>query len=421
MADESKYLEELYKEKVELDKVGHTNASKLVSEEIKRVQEGKDPEKAKSKYLELTKEKALKLVEKILIPVKEFPKFNFVGKIIGPRGNTLKRLQEDTGTRIMILGKGSMRDKNKEEELRKESSSKYAHLNEDLHVMVEIFALPGEAHTRMGYALDEIKKYLTPDNNDEIRQEQLRELAAINGTLDAPPNMRGRGRGGPGQGMRGRGGMMGRGGMQGQRGGMAMRGQAQSGPRGQGFGSGRGGMGMGGGMGGRGGGMGGMGGGTGMRGGSSMGGGGSGMGGGMGMGGGGGGGMGGGTGFGGGMGMGGGQSGAQQYDNTGGAMNQQMADQESYGYDESYGNQSYGQSYDQSYGDTSGGNEGYYEDYSGTGGDNSGNYGSGFGGGNQGWGSGGTSTGGVSARGGPSRFKSPAMKHGVGRSHPYQF
>ncbi|XP_070573571.1 KH domain-containing, RNA-binding, signal transduction-associated protein 2-like [Ptychodera flava] len=124
------------------------------------VQDAKDPEKAKSKFLELDKDKTMKLVGKILLPVKDHSKFNFVGKILGPRGNSLERLQEDTGSRITILGKGSMRDKNKEEELRKDSSSKYAHLNEDLHVMVEVYALPGEAHTRMGYALDEIKKYL---------------------------------------------------------------------------------------------------------------------------------------------------------------------------------------------------------------------------------------------------------------------
>lgn len=38
---------------------------------------------------------------------------NFVGKLLGPQGNTIKRLQEDTGAKISVLGKGSMRDKNK--------------------------------------------------------------------------------------------------------------------------------------------------------------------------------------------------------------------------------------------------------------------------------------------------------------------
>lgn len=39
--------------------------------------------------------------------------FNFVGKLLGPKGNSLKRLQEDTITKMAILGRGSMRDRNK--------------------------------------------------------------------------------------------------------------------------------------------------------------------------------------------------------------------------------------------------------------------------------------------------------------------
>lgn len=36
-----------------------------------------------------------------------------MGKLLGPRGNSLKRLQEETLTKMSILGKGSMRDKAK--------------------------------------------------------------------------------------------------------------------------------------------------------------------------------------------------------------------------------------------------------------------------------------------------------------------
>ena len=39
--------------------------------------------------------------------------FNFVGKLLGPKGNTFKRLQQNTGTKMSILGRGSMRDKEK--------------------------------------------------------------------------------------------------------------------------------------------------------------------------------------------------------------------------------------------------------------------------------------------------------------------
>lgn len=42
-----------------------------------------------------------------------FLQVNFVGKLLGPQGSTIKRLQEETGAKISVLGKGSMRDKNK--------------------------------------------------------------------------------------------------------------------------------------------------------------------------------------------------------------------------------------------------------------------------------------------------------------------
>lgn len=37
--------------------------------------------------------------------------FNFVGRILGPRGMTAKQLEKETGCKIMVRGKGSMRDK----------------------------------------------------------------------------------------------------------------------------------------------------------------------------------------------------------------------------------------------------------------------------------------------------------------------
>lgn len=39
--------------------------------------------------------------------------FNFVGKLLGPKGNSLKRLQEETGCKMAVLGRGSMKDRQK--------------------------------------------------------------------------------------------------------------------------------------------------------------------------------------------------------------------------------------------------------------------------------------------------------------------
>ncbi|XP_068613146.1 KH domain-containing, RNA-binding, signal transduction-associated protein 2-like [Brachionichthys hirsutus] len=144
------------------------------------------------KYLDIISNKNIKLSERVLIPVQQYPKFNFVGKLLGPRGNSMKRLQEETGVKMSILGKGSMRDKEKEEELRTSGEAKYAHLSNDLHVLIEVFAPPGEAYSRMSHALEEIKKFLVPDYNDEIRQEQLRELSLLNGSEESSRGRSGR-------------------------------------------------------------------------------------------------------------------------------------------------------------------------------------------------------------------------------------
>lgn len=44
---------------------------------------------------------------------------------------------------------------------------------------ITAFAPPAEAHARIAYALTEVRKYLIPDSNDEIRQEQMREMEIL--------------------------------------------------------------------------------------------------------------------------------------------------------------------------------------------------------------------------------------------------
>uniref|UniRef100_A0A8C5W9R4 KH domain-containing, RNA-binding, signal transduction-associated protein 2 n=1 Tax=Leptobrachium leishanense TaxID=445787 RepID=A0A8C5W9R4_9ANUR len=193
--EQDKYLPEMMAEKDTLD-TSFVHAMRLLAEEIEKFQDSEgNKEEEEKKYLDIISNKNIKLSEKVLIPVKQYPKFNFVGKLLGPRGNSLKRLQEETGAKMSILGKGSMRDKEKEEELRKSGEAKYSHLTDELHVLIEVFAPPGEAYARMSHALEEIKKFLVPDYNDEIRQEQLRELSYLNGSDDSNRGKGTRGRG----------------------------------------------------------------------------------------------------------------------------------------------------------------------------------------------------------------------------------
>jgi len=46
--------------------------------------------------------------------------------------------------------------------LRLSGEYKYSHLSEDLHVEIQTFAPPAEAHARIAYALAEVRRFLVP-------------------------------------------------------------------------------------------------------------------------------------------------------------------------------------------------------------------------------------------------------------------
>jgi len=119
--------------------------------------------------------------EKVYVPVKEHPEFNFVGRILGPRGLTAKQLEQETGCKVMVRGKGSMRDKKKEEQNR--GKPNWEHLNDELHVLITVEDSENRAQLKLERAVDEVKKLLTvSEGEDELKKRQLMELAIINGT-----------------------------------------------------------------------------------------------------------------------------------------------------------------------------------------------------------------------------------------------
>ncbi|XP_076764740.1 protein held out wings-like isoform X6 [Xylocopa sonorina] len=123
------------------------------------------------------------LTEKVYVPVKEHPDFNFVGRILGPRGMTAKQLEQETGCKIMVRGKGSMRDKKKEELNR--GKPNWEHLTDELHVLLTVEDTENRATLKLARAVEEVKKLLVPvqaDGEDELKKRQLMELAIINGT-----------------------------------------------------------------------------------------------------------------------------------------------------------------------------------------------------------------------------------------------
>ncbi|XP_068624873.1 KH domain-containing, RNA-binding, signal transduction-associated protein 2-like isoform X2 [Battus philenor] len=175
------YMRELLSEKIKLNSGKFPLSTRLLDQEVAKVQSNGRVPANDSKYVDVYRDRAVKVIVKVLVPVKEHPKFNFVGKLLGPKGNTMKQLQEETMCKMAVLGRGSVRDRQKEEELRNSLDPKYAHLSDELHVEISALAPPAEAHARIAYALAEVKKYLIPDPNDMIRQSQLREMSEREG------------------------------------------------------------------------------------------------------------------------------------------------------------------------------------------------------------------------------------------------
>ncbi|XP_008782987.1 KH domain-containing protein At5g56140 [Phoenix dactylifera] len=117
------------------------------------------------------------------IPVDKYPNYNFVGRLLGPRGNSLKRVEASTECRVLIRGRGSIKDPAREEMMRGKPG--YEHLNEPLHILIEA-ELPVEiVDARLMQARGILEDLLKPvdESLDFFKKQQLRELAMLNGTL----------------------------------------------------------------------------------------------------------------------------------------------------------------------------------------------------------------------------------------------
>jgi hypothetical protein len=121
------------------------------------------------------------MIEKVFLPCKKYPEVNFVGRIIGPRGQTAKQIENATGCKVMIRGKGSMREGDRTSP---RARNQIEHLEEDLHVLLHCDDTPNRAQIRVRKAIDLINKISIPSESgpDDLKRKQLIELAILNGT-----------------------------------------------------------------------------------------------------------------------------------------------------------------------------------------------------------------------------------------------
>ena len=93
-------------------------------------------------------------------------KFNYTGLIIGPRGSNQKRLEEETGCKILVRGRGSQKD----------GQPPQPDDNEDLHVLIA-----GDTEAQVARACEMIEAIIFADEptRNQIRQAQLKIVAKI--------------------------------------------------------------------------------------------------------------------------------------------------------------------------------------------------------------------------------------------------
>lgn len=127
--------------------------------------------------------KPTKTFEKLYIPVKDYPEINFVGFLIGPRGRTLKRLQDESGARLQIRGKGSVKEGKSTLAIEDKNSHSADTTEDDLHVLITSDSQQKIAKA-VKLANEVIEKLIfSPEGQNELKREQLKELAVLNGTL----------------------------------------------------------------------------------------------------------------------------------------------------------------------------------------------------------------------------------------------
>lgn len=130
---------------------------------------------------ELEKEGKFQKSDKLFFPQETEVNVNPIGRLIGPRGMTIRQLEKDLGCKLHIRGKGCTRDEAKEERLRGRPG--WEHLEEPIHVLITV---QGDVEEDTIQKLANIKNLLQDflENNDtELKRSQLMQLAVIEGTL----------------------------------------------------------------------------------------------------------------------------------------------------------------------------------------------------------------------------------------------
>jgi len=151
-------------------------------------------------------DKRVRISQKIMVPVEKDPEFNYVGKIVGKKGENMKQISSENNVKLAIKGKGSSkeRDPEKEKELAESGKPEHEHLKEPLHVRIDTIGHPSKVFISMQRALNMLAPLVDPDGKSSVNGsgsgEGSKSFGSPYGGFEGPfgdygfgPPMRGRG------------------------------------------------------------------------------------------------------------------------------------------------------------------------------------------------------------------------------------
>ena len=111
------------------------------------------------------------MIAKIFVPVAEYPRYNFMGRIVGPRGSTIQGMQAESGCRMQVRGKGTERPGQMKSD-------------EEMHVVITYEGPREHGAASLACAERMVRKLLAPaqdDSQDGFKQAQLQQVAVESG------------------------------------------------------------------------------------------------------------------------------------------------------------------------------------------------------------------------------------------------
>lgn len=122
-----------------------------------------------------------RLTTRVPIPQAEYPDIKFIGQILGPRGTSLKAMEAKTGATIAVRGKGATKDG-------KCPRGGRSAANDDDHYRPLHALITADTQGKLDSAVRLVQQVINdavskPDAQNERKQQQIRDLAVINGTF----------------------------------------------------------------------------------------------------------------------------------------------------------------------------------------------------------------------------------------------